>query len=160
MADKSSGFSGGLLVRSLAETEDLASRIAPRLRAGDALALKGDLGAGKTTFARAIMRALGVEGEVPSPSFTLVQEYETTRLKIAHCDLFRIVSDSEVDELGVDEALLEGAVLIEWPERAPTRVPENALWIEIEIAGENERRMKFCGPERWDFLRGKEEAAP
>jgi tRNA threonylcarbamoyl adenosine modification protein YjeE len=160
MADKSSGFTGGFVVRNPAETEDLARRIAPRLRAGDAPALKGELGAGKTTLARAILRALGVEGEVPSPSFTLVQEYETANLRIAHCDLFRIANDGEVDELGVDAALEDGALLIEWPERALSRIPENAIWIEMEIAGESERRMKFHGPERWTFLREREDVAP
>lgn len=159
MADKSSGFEGGLLVRSLAETEDLARRIAPELRPGDAIALKGELGAGKTTLARAILRALGVEGEVPSPSFTLVQEYDTPRLKILHCDLYRISNCAELVELGIEDALSEGAVLMEWPERAAARIPENALWIEIEIAGENERRMKISGPERWTCLRGMENAA-
>ena len=159
MADKSSGFAGGLLVRSLAETENLARRIAPRLRAGDAIALKGDLGAGKTTLARAILRACGVEGEVPSPSFALLQEYETARLKIVHCDLYRIADCRELDELGLEEALDDGALLIEWPERAPSRVPGGALWIEMEIAGECERRMKIYGPERWAFLREREGAA-
>jgi tRNA threonylcarbamoyladenosine biosynthesis protein TsaE len=152
MADTSSGFQGGLVVRSLAETEDLARRIAPRLRAGDTVALKGELGAGKTALARAILRALGVEGEIPSPSFTLVQEYETARLNIVHCDLYRISDCREVDELGFDDALEDGAMLVEWPERAPYRIAGDALWIEIEIAGESERRMKISAPERWAFL--------
>jgi tRNA threonylcarbamoyl adenosine modification protein YjeE len=158
MADKSSGFQGGLLVHSLAETEDLARRIAPRLRAGDTVALTGDLGAGKTTLARAILRALGVEGDIPSPTFTLVQDYDTARLKVVHCDLYRIGDCSEVDELGFDEALGDGAILIEWPERAPSRVDADALWIKIEIAGESDRRIKFSGPERWAFLGERREA--
>ena len=153
MADKSSGFQGGFLVRSLAETKDLARRIAPQLRAGDMIALKGELGAGKTTLARAILHACGVEGEVPSPSFTLVQEYETARMKIVHCDLYRIADCGELDELGLEESLQESALLVEWPERAPSRIPDDALWIEMEIAGESERRMKLYGPERWAFLR-------
>src|SRR5215469_18156485 len=140
MAEKTSGFQGGVLVRSLAETEDLARRIATELRAGDAVALKGELGAGKTTLARAILRALGVEGEVPSPSFTLVQEYETTRLKVLHCDLYRIAGAAELAELGIEDALRESAVLIEWPERAKSHIPENALWVEMEISGETARR--------------------
>jgi tRNA threonylcarbamoyl adenosine modification protein YjeE len=146
MADKASGFEGGLLVRSVAETEDLARRIAPRLRVGDTVALKGELGAGKTTMARAILRSLGVGGEIPSPSFTLVQEYETPRMNIVHCDLYRVSDAAELTELGLDEALHDGALLIEW-------------WIEMEIAGVSERRVKISGPERWAFLREREQAA-
>jgi len=139
-------------VRSLAETNDLARRIAPELRVGDTVALKGELGAGKTTFARAILRALGVEGEVPSPSFTLVQEYETARLKVLHCDLYRISETAELAELGIEDALRESVVLIEWPERGDSRIPDNALWIELEACGESERRMTISGTERWSFL--------
>ena len=147
-------MSGFFLVRSVAQTDDFARRIAPELRAGDTIALKGELGAGKTTLARAILRALGAEGEVPSPSFTLVQEYETPRLKVLHCDLYRVGNTAEVDELGIEDALSESAVLIEWPERAKTHIPENALWIEMEIYGESERRMTVSGAERWSFLLG------
>jgi len=143
------------LARNLAETEDLARRIAPGLRLGDTVALKGELGAGKTTLARAILRALGEEGEVPSPSFTLVQEYETPRLKILHCDLYRVADCAELNELGLEDALRESAVLIEWPERAKSRIPQDALWIEMEISGEGERRMTVSGPERWSHLRGR-----
>ena len=145
------------MVQSLAETEDLARRIAPRLRPGDTVALQGDLGAGKTTLARAILRGLGVEGEVPSPSFTMLQEYETARLKVVHCDFYRLANQSELDELGLEEALQQAAMLIEWPERAHERIPADALWIEIDITGENERRMKISGPERWASLRETEE---
>jgi len=140
------------MVRSLAETEDLARRIAPELRVGDTLALKGALGAGKTTLARAILRTLGVDGEVPSPSFTLVQEYETPRLKVLHCDLYRIRDATELAELGIEDALRDSAVLIEWPERAESCIPENALWIEMEISGQSERRVAMSGAERWSFL--------
>ena len=121
---------------------------------GDTVALKGELGAGKTTLARAILRALGEEGEVPSPSFTLVQEYETPRLKILHCDLYRVANCAELAELGLEDALRESAVLIEWPERAKSRIPQDALWIEMEISGEGERCMTVSGPKRWSHLRG------
>jgi len=152
MAEKASEFEGGFLVRSLAETEDLARRIAPQLRRGDTLALKGELGAGKTALARAILRGLGVEGEVPSPSFTLVQEYTTRSVNIAHCDLYRIEQASDVDELGWEEALESGALIVEWPERAPSRISGDALWIEIAIAGESARHVNISGPMRWAFL--------
>lgn len=154
MAENVSGFQCSLLVRSLAETEYLARQIAPELRAGDTLALKGELGAGKTTLARALLRALGVEGEVPSPSFTLVQEYETPQLEVLHCDLYRIADAGELAELGIEDALRRSAVLIEWPERAESHIPQNALRIEMEIIGESERRVTMAGEKRWSFLQG------
>lgn len=130
-------------------TEALGARIARGLRTGDALALAGDLGAGKTALARAILAALGVRETVPSPTFTLVQHYETARLTVSHFDLYRIKSESELDELGFDDALANGAALIEWPERAPHRVPEDALQVYLEATGETARRVALCGPQRW-----------
>jgi tRNA threonylcarbamoyladenosine biosynthesis protein TsaE len=138
-----------MFIRDLEETETLGRRIASILTTGDTIALEGDLGAGKTTLARAILRALGVTGEVPSPSFTLVQHYDTPRLKIAHYDFYRIEDPSEVDELGLEDAVAEGAAIIEWPERAPARIPPGALRIRIEILGEGERAVQFLGPARW-----------
>jgi tRNA threonylcarbamoyl adenosine modification protein YjeE len=113
------------------------------------VALKGDLGAGKTTLARAILRALGVAGVVPSPTFTLVQRYETARLPVSHYDLYRIEKASELDELGLDEALVEGCVLMEWPEQAGRRLPPDALQITIEILADTTRRITVSGPTRW-----------
>jgi tRNA threonylcarbamoyladenosine biosynthesis protein TsaE len=148
----------GTVICGLPETEALGKRIARRLRVGDVIALEGELGAGKTTLARALLRALGVAGEVPSPSFTLVQQYDTPRLKIAHCDFYRIEEAAEVDELGLEDALKEGAVLVEWPERAPHRIPEDALRIQMEFIGENERAVQFSGPARWAQLLTNREA--
>jgi tRNA threonylcarbamoyladenosine biosynthesis protein TsaE len=152
MADNSAGFAGGFVVQNTGETERLGGRIAAGLRAGDAVALEGDLGAGKTTLARAILRALGVTDEVPSPSFTLVQEYEVPALKIAHCDLYRIEDPQEVEELGLQDALNDGALLIEWPDRAPACIPADALTVRIEVLGEGARSMQLSGPARWAHL--------
>ncbi len=101
--------------------ERLAALVALDLRRGDLVALTGDLGAGKTTFARAAIRAqMGdPESEVPSPTFSLVQIYETPRGTITHCDLYRIDDPAGASELGLEEALARGALLVEWPERAP-----------------------------------------
>lgn len=152
MADSAPGFAGSLVVQGLAETEELGRKIAACLTQGDAIALEGDLGAGKTTLARAILRALGVEDEVPSPSFTLVQEYEAGGLKIAHCDLYRIESPTELEEMGLEEAVRNGVLLVEWPERAPERIPADALKIRLDIESENERRIALSGPARWAEL--------
>jgi tRNA threonylcarbamoyladenosine biosynthesis protein TsaE len=132
----------------LAATRDLGARIAAGLRIGDVVALEGDLGAGKTTLARAILEALGVNEAVPSPTFTLVQHYETSRLLVRHYDLYRIEKTQEVEELGLDEALDEGAALIEWPERALAWVPEDRLHVVLHL-DRGARRATVSGPSRW-----------
>ncbi|HEY2068507.1 MAG TPA: tRNA (adenosine(37)-N6)-threonylcarbamoyltransferase complex ATPase subunit type 1 TsaE [Rhizomicrobium sp.] len=130
------GYSQTVSLPDLAATEALGARIADELRVGDAVALEGDLGAGKTALARAILVALGVTEDVPSPTFTLVQYYETPRLAVSHFDLYRIKNESELDELGFDEALASGAALIEWPERAPHRIPADALHVTLTAHGD------------------------
>ena len=132
----------------LAATALLAGRIAPLLQPGYAGALWGDLGAGKTTLARDILRALGVTEDVPSPTFTLVQTYETPGLTVAHYDLYRLKSSRELEELGFAEALDDGAALVEWPERAPEYLPDETLHLRLRLE-EDIRRVKITGPERW-----------
>jgi len=114
------------------ETQRLGQDIAMALRPGDVLLLKGDLGAGKSTLARAIIRTLADDPalEVPSPTFTLVQAYET-RVPVRHFDLYRLSSPDELEELGLDEALQEAAVLVEWPERAEGYFPASAVTISL-----------------------------
>lgn len=136
----------------LADTEALGTRIAAGLRTGDMVALKGDLGAGKTTLARAVLRALGVTERVPSPTFTLVQSYDTPRFPVRHYDLYRIRNPREIDELGLEEALEEGAALIEWPENAGGRLPGDALVISLMANDEQSRRADITGPARWTSI--------
>ena len=128
-----------------AATRRLGEDLAMALRAGDVLALSGDLGAGKSTLARALIRALADDAtlDVPSPTFTLVQTYPG-RLPIHHFDLYRLGDASELDELGFDEALAEGAALIEWPERAVDRLPASTLTVALEPHGEG-RLARLAG---------------
>jgi tRNA threonylcarbamoyl adenosine modification protein YjeE len=128
-----------ILLSDLAATQALAANIAPLLRKGDILALEGDLGVGKTAFARALLEALGVSGDVPSPTFTLLQTYEANGLLISHFDLYRLKSTNELDELGWDDALADGAVLIEWPERAGDRLPSRRLKLTFTLAPDGTR---------------------
>ena len=123
----------------LLATEALAAIIAPHLRQGDVVALTGDLGVGKTAFARALLQAMGVKGDVPSPTFTLVQTYEVKGLSVAHFDLYRLKAADELDELGWDDALTDGVTLVEWPERAGGRLPTNRLTLSFTLAPDGAR---------------------
>ena len=141
-------FDHSLALPGPAATQALGARIAAALKVGDAVALEGGLGAGKTTLARAILHALGVTEEVPSPTFTLVQVYETPGLIVRHYDLYRIENPSEVEELGLEEALDDGAALIEWPERALAWLPADRLHVSLSLK-DGARQAQISGPERW-----------
>jgi tRNA threonylcarbamoyladenosine biosynthesis protein TsaE len=118
-------------------TARLGAALATMLRPGDAVCLTGPLGAGKSTLARGLVRALTTPDEdVPSPTFTLVQVYDTAAFPLAHFDLYRLQRPEEAYEIGLDEALDEGAALIEWPERLGGDLPADRLDIEITIRGE------------------------
>lgn len=129
-------------------TQRLGQDLALALRPGDCLALRGDLGAGKSTLARALIRCIAADPdlEVPSPTFTLVQSYDL-RIPIAHFDLYRIADPDELVELGLDDALDDGAVLIEWPEHAQGALPSGRVLIEIEEAPRDSRQVRISGPE-------------
>jgi tRNA threonylcarbamoyladenosine biosynthesis protein TsaE len=123
-------------------TERLGATLAERLRVGDVVGLKGDLGAGKTTLARAIIRAAAGDREliVPSPTFTLVEVYETPRGTFWHFDLYRLETAEQVYELGWEEALAEGIVLIEWPERLGKLLPQH-LGVTLELEDDGRRAL-------------------
>ncbi len=120
---------------SLEATQQLAEQMATDIQVGDVITLRGTLGAGKTTFARAFIQAwLGAPCTVPSPTFTLVQIYEKAEQTLYHFDLYRLNSIEEVLELGIEEALYTGITLIEWPERLLNMPLENPWQITFEFA--------------------------
>src|SRR5437667_1229993 len=131
-------------------TRRFAVDVASILKAGDLVTLSGDLGAGKTAFARALIRHLaGDEAlDVPSPTFTLVQTYALPRFTVVHADLYRVTHTGELAELGVDEAAENAVVLLEWPDRAEDVLPADRLDIAFTLAphlGVNQRNAELTG---------------
>ena len=127
------------------------ARIAERLRPGDVVALSGGLGTGKTTLARSIIDALGHSGEVPSPTFTIIETYAPpdVRLPLAHADFYRLERPGEADELGLDDYRASAALIAEWPERAGGFAAEpGCLSITLEIEGNGRRAVVEPG-EGW-----------
>jgi tRNA threonylcarbamoyl adenosine modification protein YjeE len=142
-----------LRLADLGATRVFGRRLAALLRPGDLVGLEGELGAGKTELARAVIRArAGAALEVPSPTFTLVQPYRLPDLLITHADLYRLGAAEEVLELGLDEALVEGAVLVEWPERAGGLLPAERLTLRLAAvpgAGSETRLLTIEAGEDW-----------
>jgi tRNA threonylcarbamoyladenosine biosynthesis protein TsaE len=140
----------------LAAMDTLGARIAERLRPGDVVALSGPLGAGKTTLARAVLGALGYEGEVPSPTFTIIESYAppAVRLPLVHADFYRLDRPAEADELGLDEYREGAALLAEWPEHVGGFATEpGCLSIALELAGNGRRAIVEPGADwlgRWE----------
>jgi tRNA threonylcarbamoyladenosine biosynthesis protein TsaE len=123
---------------SSSQTEEAGRRLGERLRSGDVVLLTGELGAGKTTFVRGVARGTESPAPVASPTFQLVRIYPG-RVQLAHVDLYRIENTAELSELGLDELVDQGAVVVEWGERID--IPEAAL-IDIENLGEDRRVVR------------------
>jgi tRNA threonylcarbamoyladenosine biosynthesis protein TsaE len=137
-----------------AATERLAAIIAGQVRPGDAILLSGDLGAGKTHFARAFINALtSAPEEVPSPTFTLVQSYGAAvkgqPVEIWHFDLYRLKSPDETLELGIEEAFAEGIALVEWPDRLGGLKPREHLELRLAITGDGARKATLLPTAAW-----------
>ena len=136
-----------MLSRSEEDTRACARALARELKRGSIVTLEGEVGAGKTVFARALIQALvGAEIEVNSPTFTLVQTYPITlangdALTLWHCDLYRLKDPSELMELALEEALEDGIVLMEWPEIARDYLPNDVVAVRIAVRGESEREI-------------------
>lgn len=138
-----------------AALQALARRIAARLTSGDVLLLKGDVGAGKSTFARAAIKSILLEDEdIPSPTFTLVQTYETRNGTLWHCDLYRLTSADEVEELGLSDAFEDAICMIEWPEVLGDIAEKKALSLTFLPSDGGETRSVIAegDPERWAGL--------
>ncbi|MAS05798.1 MAG: tRNA (adenosine(37)-N6)-threonylcarbamoyltransferase complex ATPase subunit type 1 TsaE [Xanthomonadales bacterium] len=115
----------------------LGARLAVQLEGGQVVTLSGDLGAGKTTLVRGILRGLGFDGRVKSPSYGLVESYDVAGLEIHHLDLYRLGEPEELDFIGLEDLLGENSVLlVEWPERAGGRLPPASCEISIEMTGD------------------------
>ncbi len=130
---------------------DLGRRLAAVVRPGDAIALSGPLGAGKTSIARGLLAALGLEGEAPSPSFAIVQPYDPpeVRVPVLHVDLYRIEAPEEAEELGLDDARSDSLLIVEWPERLGAAAWHNALWLSLEVTPDGARALTAKVPAAW-----------
>lgn len=132
--------------------ETLGASLGRVLRPGDVVALTGGLGAGKTTLARGMLRGLGYEDDVPSPSFAIVQPYEppNVSLPLAHVDLYRLEHADELAELGLDDWLADGALVVEWPERLGAAFLRHALHIDLATGKDSARVLTVTVPGAWE----------
>lgn len=127
---------------SPAETEEFGHRFAEEVGPGTVLALKGDLGAGKTQFVKGLVGALESDAPVLSPTFTIIHEYPGGRLPIYHFDFFRLEDRQSAARLGLDDYFFgEGVSVVEWADRFPDLIPEEARWIDFEMKSENVRAI-------------------
>lgn len=138
-----------MILADEAATAELGARLARVAVAGDVITLSGPLGIGKTALARGFITSLGHDGDVPSPSFAIVQPYEDLRTPVWHVDLYRIEDASELDELGLDAAA-DGVLLVEWPERAGEGAWRHALRLVLDFATSNARRLTAEVPPAWE----------
>ncbi len=129
----------------------LGRRLAELARPGDVIALSGPLGAGKTSIARGLLAALGLEGEAPSPSFAIVQPYEPpeVRFPVLHVDLYRLDEPEEAEELGLDDARYDSLLIVEWPERLGAAAWHDALWLSLDVAPDGARVLTAKVPAAW-----------
>jgi tRNA threonylcarbamoyladenosine biosynthesis protein TsaE len=148
-----------LVARTAEDTRGIGAALAPLLRAGDAVALTGELGAGKTTLVHGVATALGYEGAVASPTFTLVREYRAPRLTILHADVYRLNRMQEVVDLDLQEMLdRDGVLLVEWGDVVEVLLPDDHLVVELSVPGEGDERVVAIRPAgaswaaRWERL--------
>lgn len=138
------------------DTARAGAALGPALRQGDVVLLEGDVGAGKTHFARALIQSILLEPEdVPSPTFTLVQVYDTRSGVLWHTDLYRVAADTEIDELGLPDAFEDAICLVEWPDRLGPLTPDTALTIDIQSNGDGRTaKLHWTDPSWAERLQG------
>lgn len=137
-----------MILRDEGETAAAGAALAERAQAGDVITLSGPLGVGKTAFARGFIAALGHSGEVPSPSFAILQPYEALQPPVWHVDLYRLRDPSELSELGLEDAA-DAILLVEWPEQAGEGAWPGALALSLEFGEAGARRLTAKVPEPW-----------
>ena len=138
-----------MILKDEEATLAVGARLAAAARGGDVITLSGPLGVGKTELARGFIAALGHRGEVPSPSFAIVQPYEDLELPVWHVDLYRIEEPAEIEELGLDSAV-DAVLLVEWPERAGESAWPDALALSLDFAQDGERILTAKVPPSWE----------
>jgi tRNA threonylcarbamoyladenosine biosynthesis protein TsaE len=143
---------GPLRLGTARAVEALGEGLGHVLRPGDIILLEGRLGAGKTTLARGLLRGLGYAGEVPSPTFAILQGYEPPQvtLSLGHADLYRLDGPAETAELGLDDWLVDGALAIEWPDRLGGRFGSEALVLSLDIDADGARLLTAQVPPAWE----------
>ncbi len=135
-------------LRTEAETNSFGARLATALQQGDVICLEGPLGAGKSTLARGLIHALSGANDIPSPTFTLVETYAVAAGELWHFDLYRLEKQSDVWELGLEDALETGISLIEWPDKIDSILPADALRLSIEVQPDTKRQLRLIAPDR------------
>ena len=138
-----------MILKSEEETAAAGAMLANAARVGDVITLSGPLGVGKTALARGFIAALGHQGDVPSPSFAIVQPYEEIEPPVWHVDLYRIEDPLEIEEIGLDAAA-EAVLLVEWPERAGAGAWPNALALSLDFAPSGDRILTAEVPPSWE----------
>jgi len=139
-----------MMLADEAATAQVGARLAPLLRGGDVVTLSGPLSAGKTTLVRGLLTALGHRGDMPSPSFAIVQPYEELAPPVWHADLYRIEDAGELVELGLDDIGDDSVLLVEWPERAGFDAWPDALALSLDVADDGARALTAMVPAAWE----------
>jgi len=140
-----------MILHAPADSLAFGARLAALVQPGDVIALSGPLGAGKTSIARGLLSALGLQVEAPSPSYAIVQPYEPpeVRFPVLHVDLYRIEHPEEIEELGLDEARGEALLVVEWPERIGEAMWRDALWLTLDVMPDGARALTARVPAAW-----------